>query len=273
MQDSKDLETRFYLEQEVLYKEILKSTVQFLLVNSENNVQPFASGVLIKILQDYYIWTASHIIDEKIEKIAIPINKNKVIYPGGKWIFSTTQSNPDKYDIAILKLSPQSVEDIKTKYSFVEQNCIGINHKVINLPLYSINGFPTSLSRPKYKTGDIEPSFFSHSCTCVTASDEYNPFNLLPHINILIQYPKQIFRVDKGKMENKNYLHGMSGCGLWFYEFGFNQFLKPKLVGIFYEWSIKNRNKLIATRTDVYWETIRQKFNCNIETSEIFILE
>ncbi|WP_452231673.1 hypothetical protein [Lacinutrix sp. MEBiC02595] len=261
-----DLEELFFNKQESLIKEMVKTTILFFIVDENKKPNALGTGVLVKIESDYYIWTAAHVIDNDIRNIAISISGNKAIYPGGVWIKNENNDrNNDDIDVAILKLNSETTKDLIKHYTFLDEKKILFNHKVEELPLYSINGFPSKMNKPKYKEENINLNIFCHSTSGISNPDEYTALQKDVNKSILLNYNKSQYLSKSKKTNNSIALNGMSGCGLWYYKFTPSGGLEYFLVGIFNERALKNHQRLIASRTDIYIGAIRRKFNQELE--------
>lgn len=257
-----NIEEIFNNKQELLFKEIAKTTILFLMVENTQNPKALATGVLVRINTDHYIWTAAHVIDENISNIAISIGDNNVIYPGGKWIYNKCDNrSKDDIDVAILKLNLETVKTLSNYYTFLDQDKILLNHKVEELPLYSINGFPAKKNTKKYNEDKIDLNIFCHSTSGITNPDEYRNLNVDLNKSILVNYNKIQYESILKLKHNSIALNGMSGCGLWYYKFTPSGALDYFLVGIFNERNLKNKQRLISTRNEIYIYATKIKFN------------
>lgn len=261
-----DIEEIFFNKQEQLFKEMAKTTILFLIVEDVKSPKALGTGVLVRVDSDYYIWTAAHVIDKNIRDIAIPIGGSNVTYPGGKWIKNKSENrSSDDIDIAILKLNTETAKTLSKYYTFLDKSKILLNHKVEELPLYSINGFPAKRNKKEYNEDKINLNIFCHSTSGITNPNEYADLNVDLNKSILLNYNKTQYMSELKATHNSIALNGMSGCGLWYYKFTPSGGLDYFLVGIFNERTLKNNQRLIATRNDIYIYATRRNFNPNLK--------
>jgi hypothetical protein len=255
-------------------KEAFKTTCHYLKLIA-GNPHPYATGVFTIINNCHFLFTAAHVIDGVENEIFIGYEEHKVVKLGGEWI---TKSLPqgkkreeDKIDVAILKLDNESIEFVKNRYEFLQDNDIQVNHKIIEAPLYSAIGFPASRNKfNKYKN-ELKSNPFIY-ITHPASNEIYYQLECNTFLNIIIHYDKQnVFNHKTNQYITGPNPWGISGGGLWYVP---SQLVKSggkiekKLVGILTEWPIKNRKYWIATKIDIYTEIIRKKYNLKIEQSK-----
>ena len=256
-------------------KTICHSTCHFLKIDERDNPKPHASGIFVKIENNFFLLTAGHVIDNCEEKLYIGINQGKLLHKlGGEWIknIPETTRKEDKIDVAILKLDNETIEKIGDTYQFVDLNSIEINHSARKLPVYLSLGFPATMSKfNTYKNELVSKPFLY-----ITMSGDDNAFKKLgcnPNINFIVNYDKKnVIDYTSGIKKNGPDPYGISGSGLWYIpetEVLKNSNVNKKLVAIMTEWPINNRKYWIGTRIDVFTEMIRNKYKLNIPKSNL----
>lgn len=247
-------------------KESQQFTVRFLFCHKKD-YKLQGTGVLISVAKEKFLLTAAHVFDDDKE-LMIPLSDNNLFVPGGTWIFNNFNGNreKDKLDIAILKLDEESANELGSKYSFLTEENLLLNHNPTNLFLYTFFGYPETFSRFRQSKGSFHCKAFFHF-NFVCEDKIYLELDRSKQTNIIVNYNKQ---------KSINYklktlavgpdLFGMSGCGLWFTEPENIEIenIKPKLVAIMTDWPIKNRNCVVGTKIDVIIETIRKEFGINL---------
>lgn len=229
------------------------------------------SGVFVKIGTTYFLFSAAHVFDE-FEQLFIPINEGKIlIKPGGRIIKNNPKKErkSDELDLAILILDSQSVDDLSIDYSFLECSNLEINHSTGEYLSYIVFGYPSSWSKKSVSRNSFHSIPFFTFTNCVNLK-EYEILKRNEYLNIIVEYDRQ--NIPNLKSKSISYspdLFGISGCGLWYIN-PFNLKDEPKLVGIMNEWSITNRNRLIATRIDAYTEILRKNGIIDFPASTLF---
>lgn len=255
-------------------KDAYKCTCHYLVIDDRGNPKPYGSGVFVKIQDFYFLLTAAHVVDNKMEDIYIGIAKHILLKLGGEY---TTNIAPghrddDKLDIAILKLSDEAVEKIGDTYQFLSEEELGINHEIKELPMYQSIGFPASKS--KYNT--FKKSIVSNPFIYTTMPAKQNIYDELKSpifSNLIVHYEKEkVFDYKTGQYQTGPDPFGISGSGLWFIPSQLREKgekIDKKLVAIMTEWPTENRNFWIGTRIDIFTEIIRKKYNLDVEKSKI----
>ncbi len=250
---------------------IKRATCQF--VVDEFDYKSVGSGVFIKIKNSHFLVSAAHVMD-KLGEIAVPISNGKfLLKPGGNSIINNFGGSreEDKLDIAILKLDEKSVEELSESYAFIDECDILLNHKFVNLPIYTFFGYPSSLSNTTFCKKKFQVYSFFHFSTPGEKS-LYERFGLNDYQNVIASYDKKKSYSQKSKLfSNGPDLYGISGCGLWMSD-PINIYKKqsnPKLVAIMTDWLLKDKRFVVGTRVDLITEAIRTKFNVDTVKSEI----
>lgn len=226
----------------------------------------------------YFLFTAAHVSEDLQNEIVIGIEKKLTVILGGEWTFNGLDKNhkrkDDKIDIAILKLDNESVEHIKKQYSFINQNQLGINHEIKNLPYYTAIGFPASQNRFNRFKGELKSTPFIYN-TVPADGQKYLDLNCKEYENLILVYEKK--RVVDNKTKKKITgpdPYGISGGGVWFVPSQLRSevdIIDKKLVSILTEW-VGKKNIWISTRIDLFTEIIREKYGLRLQESKIIKL-
>lgn len=279
MSNNIPLEIKLYREAQAKAAEaVYQSTCHFLKIDERDNPKPYASGVFMKIDNDYFLLTAGHVVDDCEENIYIGIKQEEpLLRLGGEWIKNipeTTRKN-DKIDAAVLKLDECTINKIGESYHFIDFSEIGINHTSKQLPMYLSLGFPATMSKfNSYKNKMVSKPF--QYITMCAKEEEYAKLECDTIINIVVCYDKKnVVDYSSGEKKNGPDPFGISGSGLWYVpetEVLKTSDINKKLVAIMTEWPINNRQYWIGTRIDVFTEMIRNRFNLDIPKSELINL-
>lgn len=237
-------------------------------INDANKYKIIGSGVLVRIKNLYLILTAAHVLDKFDELFIIVENGRYKFRPGGQIISNkaTTSREKDDIDIGIIKLDEESKTELEKHYSFLDEKHILINQEISKDQDYLIYGFPSSMSKEKYKINEfhVRPFF---NLTSPVDKAEYESLNRKAHLNIILTYNKQSTLNNKTKsLSNGPELYGMSGCGLW----NLYDQKDVKLIAIMTDWPEKNRKRIMGIRADIVFEILRKFFNLNLEHTKLF---
>ncbi|EJG02534.1 hypothetical protein [Flavobacterium sp. F52] len=241
------------------------------LLKNLNSYKQHGTGVFVKIGDNFFLFSAAHVFDD-FEELFIPIEEGKtLIKPGGNIIKNHPKKERkcDELDVAILILDNQSVKDLSKDYSFLESSNLEINHSSIDFMSYIVFGYPSTWSKKLYLQ-DCFHSIPFIGFTKSVNSNEFKKLNRNDFLNIIVEYDRQ----NTPNLKSKSIcygpdLFGISGCGLWYID-NFDLTSEPKLVGIMNEWSISNRDRLIATRIDAYTEILRGKGIIDFNETNLF---
>lgn len=240
-----------------------------------NNGIPIAhgSGVFVDVDGEKFLFTAAHVVESKMEEVSIPVGKKEVITLGGTWLINAVKQhrNEDQIDISILRLSNDSIEKLKGKYSFITEDQLGINHEFKTIPIYSVFGFPATKSKYNSHKKEIKSSpFLLH--TQAESHDLYRELGYDEKTNIIVKYDrKNINNLHNLKKMTGPDPHGLSGCGLWQTPYGlsiFNEDSDYQLVAIMIEYRTEKGGHLVGTRIDIFTEILRQNFSLNLKKSQ-----
>ncbi|WP_405246801.1 hypothetical protein [Cellulophaga sp. Asnod2-G02] len=229
------------------------------------------SGVLIRIRNLHLLISAAHVFDD-FEKLSIPIENGKFMFkPGGEIISNYPELNRenDNLDIGLLILDTESIKELKTTYSFLQEEEVQINHNFIENQKYMLYGFPSTWSEKSFtkKSFHIRPFY---NLTFPVNKSEYTRFNREHYLNVIVEYDrKNALNVKSKTLSFGPDLFGMSGCGLW----KINNLSKVNLVAIMTDWPKENRNRIIGVRIDLVTEFLRKHRNLDIAESNLFRLK
>lgn len=264
-----------YLELQFNGAKIVKNYT-CLLVTDYSNYKGYGTGIFIKIQNSFFLVTAAHVFDN-FENLMIPINKGKILLkPGGESIVNNpeTSRENDNIDIGILKLDEESVIELSSTYSFLDEENLLINHKFHNEPYYTFFGYPSSFAKfSQTKESFHVVPFFQF--TTPAEKSIYDNIQINSSFNVVTSYDrKRSYNMKIKSFSNGPDLYGISGCGLWFTDpmHIFGKIVKPQLVAIMTDWPVKNRKCIIGTRIDIVTESIRKRFNLNFPESNLLSL-
>lgn len=255
-------------------KDAYEATCHYLTIDENGNPQPHGSGVFIEIDSEKFLFTAAHVTDDMEDDIYVGIGKNEVLKLGGDLTRNQAPGHrdDDKIDIAIMRLSDESINKLWNQYDFIKQNELGINHEFKNLPMYQSVGFHATKSKfNKYKN-ELKSSPFLFT-TMPAEPELYEELNCEPYSNIIVHYDKKKVKDYKTNQTTTGPdPFGISGSGLWHTPSQVKakgEKIDKLLVAIMTEWPTENRKYWIGTRIDLFTEIVRQKYKLNIPQSKI----
>lgn len=254
--------------------EALKSTCQNF-IKKDGKYKSNGCGVFVKIDNSHFLLSAAHVFKENDCSIYVNTTQHGLITLGGERNVSIALSDQkeDRIDSLIIKLDQATVDLLDGSYDYLKQSQLGINHELLEMPMYISVGFPASKSKLSYfEKNKINSTPYSF-LTRVADESTYEQLSCNMNATIIVQYFKNKIRDSlTNKLEVGPDLYGISGSGLWFTPFqNINRDIEieKKLVAIMTEWSTKNRNYIIGTRIDFFTELIRKKYCLGIEQSAL----
>jgi hypothetical protein len=238
------------LVNEKAYKSLLHFTPQlFILTEEKNSIEAFGSGVFFEIEDNHYLITAGHCIRQNGANISVGIlDKGRFTFLKGTVVLE--QGKDNKIDVAVVKLSNESVIICKHNYGFITQTHLLENRTITEETEYLIVGHPISKTSIDYKRKKIkyEPlGYLSKS-----REDKYYGklgFNKQQSILLSFNRRRSCFMFEGGMNISPN-PKGISGCGLWYIPSYFTEEITFKLAGIMVEYH-NELNTVVATKNEV----------------------
>lgn len=255
-------------------QEAYRCTCHYLITDDKGDPKPYGSGVFIRIGDSHFLLTAAHVVDNKMEDIYIGIAKDTLLKLGGEYTTNRPagQRDDDKIDIAILKLSDESVARIGNTYQYLNEAELGINHETQELPMYQSIGFPASKSKYNTFKKKLNSSPFIYT-TMPGKQAVYDELRCPSFSNLIVHYDKdKVVDYKSGQCQTGPDPFGISGSGLWFVPTQLREKGKKidkSLVAIMTEWPITNKKYWIGTRIDIFTEIIRQKYKLDLIKSKM----
>jgi hypothetical protein len=255
-------------------KDAYKATCHYLKLDEEGNPHPHGSGVFVEVGEEKFLFTAAHVTDDKEDEIYVGIGEHEVLKLGGDLTRNQAPGHrdDDKIDIAIMKLSDETIQKLGNQYDFIKQGELGINHELKNLPMYQSVGFPATKSKFNRYKNELKSKPFLYT-TMPAETKLYEELKCEPYSNIIVHYDKNNVKDYKTNQTTTGPdPFGISGSGLWHTPTQVKaegEKIDKLLVAIMTEWPKENRKYWIGTRIDLFTEIIRQKYNLDIPQSKI----
>lgn len=252
---------------ESVFREILPFTVQLFRKKSSIepvDLEPWASAFLLEANGNYYLCTASHVYkDANYMDVGFCVGADFYIIEGEISLLKVTESpENDKADIAVCKLTNESVEDLKQKYTFLDFNSVELNHRISSSNKYLVCGYPLTKSKKNKKKRTIKSIPLKLSTKAYIDPKRYERIQRDIKANIVLEYRRfKLYNFLKLRVIAPKPT-GISGGGLWCHVGA-----DLKLVGIMTEW-ISEEAVLVATKIDVLISMIRFRFDQTLPESK-----
>ncbi len=245
---------------ELAHKHIHNHTCQILSKGGAFGYEPYGSGVLVKIDQLYFIFSASHVL-EKMEQEDLYINTPEGIKPIQGAVELTDLTKHDNIDVAYVLLDPKFGDLLEKKYKFLPKDLLRKKYDDSG-SVYLTMGYPVVNIKddPATKTIRTGSSFVIHPL----AKDKvYEYYKYSRELHYVLQYAGKgtDLKTNQKKKINKA-PHGMSGGGLWHITFFEDEnsslILEYNLIGIVFEKQQKHFVH-VANHIEILLDGIHQK--------------
>ena len=254
-------------------RDAYKSTCHYLRV--ENGApRPHGSGVFVQVGMEKFLFTAAHVTDEVESDIYVGTGEHDMLRLGGDLTGNKASGhrNDDRIDIAIIKLDQETVRKLGDQYDFLSSAEIGVNHEFKHLAMYQSVGFPATMSKFNRYKNELRSRPFIFT-TMPAEAKVYEELNCESFSNVIVHYDKKRVKdYSTNKIQTGPDPLGISGSGLWYIPSQLKtkaEKVNKKLVAIMTEWPKENRKFWIGTRIDLFTEIIRQKYEVDIEQSQV----
>ncbi len=243
---------------DIEYKKVKQHTIQLFVYNSK--VKPLGTGVFVKLKDDYFILSASHVLKDISNEnlLYIKTNSKQILSLQGD-ITSNRIESKDHLDAAFFKLTDQASIELLKYHKPLESKQIIINYYPIENEILITAGFPeaaTSISSEGIDSRGIIMEL-KHS-----KPNSYSHHNVTSSRCILTDYRIKDLNTNKYiKLEDP---HGYSGSGLWTIKLTqVDEKLIPKLylIGILYQYSKSKYYVLFAERMEFITREITRKYD------------
>ena len=171
----------------------------------------FASSVVIKFEQKYYLITASHVITEIIStnnSLTIGVN-GKYISISGELVCSNG-SGKDNFDIAYIELNYQFISEYEIKY--LEHRRLLLSNTPVSCDIAFIHGYPNSRNKQKkalWNTKSFKAKSYTYAGIIKNDFSKWTDFGKRKENHTCMSYSK---KTNKNAPLNPT---GLSGGGLW----------------------------------------------------------
>lgn len=262
MHENKWTEETDKIVSELITNRILRHTLQFF-KKGEKRLEPYGSGVFAKIHDDYFILTASHVVDffEKNPKedLLIRVDKSSFINVLGDIKYTDIEKSKG-LDIAYIKVDQQMIEPLSIPYIPLEINKIRSHHNLFYARNYCVLGYPETNITKESEPLDTGASFYLTSASKNNRYQKYK-YDKKDYIIVDMQGKGTDIKTNK-KSKINTHFYGISGCGLWLLLFYKNQLtgkneVDYRLVGIMTEFKNSKYFCLIANKIHLLIEALK----------------
>ena len=226
---------------------------------------PFASGVFVFLGDNFYLLTASHVIEDWSDsnKLFVPIGDDYVSIAGKGC--GSEMAKEDRIDAAYIKLKPELIPVLVKHYRFLPYHKMLHHEKIFHEPNYCAFGYPVINKRKE--TGK---TFGSAYFMKASYDKVYTHYGLNPISHYVLEFLGKAINIRSNKLEKiKTQHYGLSGGGLWYIDIGFDEdnakiISDAILIGIMTEFRRDKYDCLIANRIEIILALIsnneREKF-------------
>lgn len=216
----------------------------------EENTHPeqIASGVLIQYFTKYFLVTCKHVFDNiKQEDVIIWLSAGFAVRLPNEVEF--INDDKDSIDLALIEMKAERLEALKSQYSFLATEYIGLDHQFDEELYYMLYGY---INKKTLRDGF---SFFADTFGFLTNIRRYSKIEKLGFSyenNITLEYncrkQSNLYEDDEKRLFGPKDLKGLSGGGIWLSVEGKNpETYNYILVGIMIEERI-DRGFVIGTK-------------------------
>lgn len=227
-------------------------TIQFLKRSGKPGYSylPYGSGVLVRIVDHYFIFTASHVTKgAEIDKLYV---NTRV---GVHQVIGTCQEmdfERDKHmDLAYIQLDKMLGMLLAESYQFLELPKLSHSHKPKQNSNYMVSGYP---AKNIWKEGEDIYTGSSHFLMSMADEKWLRHYNFDPGRNYGLSFAGRGIDINTDKKTEKiGDPHGISGCGLWYLQVRpepGNINLDYVLIGIMTEYRNGKYHMLIGNRLE-----------------------
>jgi len=241
--------------------------------NTNNQLQAWATGVLVKLKNKYFLFTAAHIIENILpETIGIMLDDVFQVLGGTVRHTELLDSRGGKIiDICIWEIEKDVAKNIESKMKFFSldnfnkdlQTYSGTNYLVWGYPYKNVKVLP---SNPNIKSTPLI------LLSKLVSDRNYENIGYDYDKNLVLEYKRhEIRKSASDKIEQGRKPKGCSGCGIWVIpNLCVEKGKTPPhiLAGIMTKY-LENEDVIVGTRIHIIVEIIRNEFDIPLLASKI----
>lgn len=238
-------------------KFITHHTCQILRKGGKYGYSPTGSGVFAQVGSNYFLFTASHVLELAEQDKLFVLTRVGMILIAGDYKFSDLKVD-NGIDVAYVVLDKNFAALIKETYRFLPQNQIQLGHIGKDEKHYLTMGFPAVNIKQEGNAVITGSAFYLHHHAKQKVYEHYKvDFNT----HFIIEFSGKgtnLFNEEKVKVNSEP--HGMSGCGLWVLEVNPSNPEVPIsyfLIGIMTEYKKSKYHVLVGNRIDLIAQGIK----------------
>jgi hypothetical protein len=233
----------------------------FFTATHDSRTHCIASGVLLRLAEHHFVLTAAHVTDQRqLGSLSLPGRHGNPGLNGhyaGMRLPRSGNRRDDRYDIAYIRLTAETVEALHPALIFLEWGDLDVFDTTVEKDAYSFLGYPVRNSDVRGNTIVTDLGSFSGDGA---ASDEYERLGYNPQHHILIRFRRhKAVNYGAGLRQTAAHPEGLSGGPV----VAWNKYIDekeqlpppPKLVGILTTYH-ESAHHLVATRINCFLECI-----------------
>jgi len=230
---------------------------------------PFASGVFVFLGDEFYLLTASHVIEDWSDSNHLFVSiKDDYVSIVGKGC-GTEMEKVHKIDAAYIKLKPQLVSLLVQSYRFLPYHRFLFHEKIFHEPIYCAFGYPV-INKRKESSG---LTTFGSAYYMLPSQDKvFEHYSLNPLTHYVLEFQGKAVNIKTEKFEKiKTEHYGLSGGGLWYIIIDFDEekneiVSEAFLIGIMTEFRRNKYDCLIANRIEIILAMIQNNEGVNFNS-------
>jgi hypothetical protein len=227
---------------------------------------PCGSSVLLMVKGKKFLVTAAHVLEGTCPgEIKLGFG-DKFITPFCDWYFLDNK----KLDLAVMEINGELEKSLSAIYDFYDLGSINPDHEISMDQIFFTFGYPATLTKFTSKLKKLEVGALAYS-TELQKIETCLDLGFHPNTHLVLVLKKKISSSITHNRISPPYQHGMSGSGIWHIP---SILPNPNisnipfiLSGIYIEFN-KAKSSIVATRTLILTEVLRQKFDCDINQSK-----
>ena len=198
----------------IMSEELAHHTCQLFEREEPNKMKPYGSGVLAILNENYYILTASHVVEDWSDEHQLFIRHRKGYISVVGTMSQTIIENQEKVDLAFIRLKPETIKFLLDGYKFLPISKFRRHRNLLDAAQYCVIGFP-EVNQRKDEKGILHTGTSAYFMA-PSKPKVYDYYKLKPENHISLEFKgqgKDVVTGDIKKLSGNHY--GLSGCGLW----------------------------------------------------------
>jgi len=213
-----------------------------------------ASGVIVQVGRQPFLFTAAHALDARDgRKLVVSLDEHLIALPSPRPLTTTSPDGSreaDRIDLAAVPLPIKAVEESGARV--VQLSEIESDPQPDQDGLYLLLGMPATKQRNRAREGALAGFVYPLIATAMPSEFD-DQFGGVIHLNLKVDR-KDVYQ--EGEKRTAPSLKGMSGCGAWVIERHVSGGVQARLSGIVIEHH-RTQHRVVATRPAVLVDAIQ----------------